>query len=129
MTESALSKRRLSPGAWLLLFLNLLLLSGQVGFGKQAALMQRGEAIHLFFLNPFYFASMACLVLQSVIWPLVLKRVPLGFAYGINSLNYVSMLAVGHCFFSERITMNNLLGAALIMAGVCIWAANLRSIP
>lgn len=109
-----------------MLLANLLLLAGQAGFGKQAALAQIGSGLHLFFLNPFYLATMACLVLQVLVWPLVLKRVPLGFAYGFNSLGYVATLALSHWVFGEIITVPNLLGAGLIVAGLWMWALGLE---
>ena len=78
MTQPLSRSKKLHPAAWLLLLLNLILLAGQAVFGKQAALAQRGMALQLFFLNPFYLATMACLGSQALVWPLVLKRVPLG---------------------------------------------------
>ena len=126
MTDESRGYGRMRLGGFWLLLVNLVLLAGQVGLGKQAALEQRGAALHMFVLNPFYYASMACLLLQTVVWPMVLTRVPLGFAYGVNSLNYVTMLAVSRWVFGESITRSNLIGASLIMAGVCVWAGSLR---
>lgn len=112
--------------AWGLLLANLGLLAGQVGFGKQAALAQIGRGLHLFFLNPFYLATMACLLLQVLVWPMVLKRVPLGFAYGFNTLGYVATLAISHWVFGEILTPANLLGSGLIIAGLWVWALALE---
>ena len=109
--------------------MNLLLLAGQAGFGKQAALVQGGIGLHLFFLNPYYLAALACLALQALIWPLILKRVPLGFAYGVNSLNYANMLIVSHWVFGEFITPANMLGAGMIVAGLWLWTRGLRTTP
>ena len=127
MTQPLHGKRHLQPGVWWLLALNLVLLAGQAGLGKQAALAQTGVPIRHFVLNPFYLASVACLILQALIWPLVLRRCPLGFAHGVNSLNYVSILAVSYLVFSEQVTVQNFLGVALIVAGVWVWARDMRA--
>lgn len=126
VTQPLTRSKKLHPAAWLLLLLNLLLLAGQAGFGKQAALIQRGMALQLFFLNPFYLATMACLGFQALVWPLVLKRVPLGFAYGMNSLSCVTTLVISRLVFGEAVTLPNMLGAGLIMAGLWIWAFHIE---
>lgn len=126
MKDRKLVQAPFSAGTWGLLLFNLVLLAGQVGFGKKAALDQRGVALQLVIMNPCFFASIACLVLQSLVWPMILTRVPLGFAYGVNSLNYVSMLVISKWVFGEAVTVSNVAGATLIMAGVCIWAGSLR---
>ena len=118
---------RISCGSWLLLGVNLLMLAGQAGFGKQAALVQRGVGLHLFLLNPFYLLLMVCLALQAVLWPVILKRVSLGFAYGINTLSLPITLAISYYLFNESITRANVLGAGLIMAGLWIWAFDLQT--
>ena len=119
---SSTGHHRIQAGAWWLLVVNLLLLAGQVGLGKQAALVQRGIGIHLFILNPFYLASMGCLILQALVWPMVLRRCPLGFAYGMNSLNYVNMLVISRLVFGEQVTLQNVWGAGLIIAGIWVWS-------
>ena len=122
VTAPMSSKSPLQAGTWWLLLVNLLLLAGQAGFGKQAALIQREVGIHLFFLNPFYLITMGCLLLQTLVWPLVLNRSPLSFAYGMNSLNYVNTLAISRLVFGEQVTIPNLLGAGLIILGIWIWS-------
>ena len=126
VTNPSTPSKKLHPAAWALLSLNLLLLAGQAGFGKQAALVQRGIGLQFFFLNPFYLATMACLGFQALVWPLVLKRVPLGFAYGMNSLNCVTTLVISRLLFGEAVTPANMAGAGLIMAGLWIWAYHIE---
>jgi multidrug transporter EmrE-like cation transporter len=127
VTGPLTGERRLQAGAWWLLGLNLVLLAGQAGLGKQAALAQQGVPLRLFIFNPFYLASLGCLLLQALVWPLVLRRCPLGFAYGVNSLNYVSILVLSYFVFSEPVTAQNLVGVGLIVAGVWVWSRDVRA--
>jgi drug/metabolite transporter (DMT)-like permease len=117
---------RLHFSTWLLLGLNLALLSAQTGFSKQAALHQRGTDIHLFWTNPFYFMMLGCLGLQAVLWPFLLKRCPLGFAYSTTSLNLISMLLIGRVIFGESVTWSNLIGCLLIVIGVWLWSSSAK---
>lgn len=106
------------------LLLNLLLLAGQAGFGKQAALYQQGLAIHNFWANPYYLLTMACLGLQVMVWPLVLRYHPLGFAYGVSSLNLVATLAISAGIFGETVTWANAAGCVFIVSGVWVWGTS-----
>ena len=122
MTDGASTRPRLTAGAWALLLVNLALIAGQTGLGKQASLHQDAMTVMGVATNHWYWATMFCLGLQALVWPMVLKRAPLGFAYGFNSLSYVNTLLLSHFVFHEHITPQNVVGAALIMAGVVLWA-------
>lgn len=105
-----------------LLVLNLLLLTGQVGFGKAAALyMDRLPGFDVTG-NPWYLATLLCLLAQAFVWPLVLKRVPLSFAYSFGALQYPVTLLISRAVFGERITSANVIGSGLIVAGILVWA-------
>jgi multidrug transporter EmrE-like cation transporter len=129
MTDLEVKDARLTPGAWVLLLVNLALIAGQTGFGKQAALQQAAMTVGRVATNPWYWATMACLGVQALVWPLVLQRVPLGFAYGFNALSYVNTLLLSRFVFREHVSLANLLGAGLIMVGVMVWARGVERQP
>ena len=113
--------------AWVLLGINLVLLAGQNGFGKQAAIDQRGVDILLFWTNPHYFLALGCLGIQAVLWPLVLTCCPLGFAYASTSLNLVTTLLIAAIVFGESVTWSNLVGGMLIAIGTWIWSTSYQT--
>lgn len=116
-----------SYSAWGFLLLNLLLLAGQAGFGKQASLVQREMGMMYFWANPFYLLTMACLGLQVMVWPLVLRRFSLGFAYGFNALSLVTTLLISWGIYGETVTWSNVAGCGLIVGGVRLWAAGMNA--
>lgn len=71
-----------------------------------------------FVTSPWYLGGLACLILQAFFWQLVLREVQLFVAYLVTSLNYFLVLAASRILFLERVTSLNLIGAAVIVAGV-----------
>jgi multidrug transporter EmrE-like cation transporter len=98
--------------------LSLLCQVFSVGFGKQAALSMSGFSPHAVMSNRFYILSVLCLGLQAMLWPIVLRRYALSFAYFYMSASYAAILAMSYLLFNELVTMFNLAGAALIVTGV-----------
>jgi multidrug transporter EmrE-like cation transporter len=105
-----------------LLLVNLLLIAGQVGFGKKAALYMNHVPGFDVATNPWYLITIACLLLQALLWPLILKRTPLGFAYAFGALQYPVTLLISRTAFGETVTPLNVVGSGLIVAGVFVWA-------
>ncbi len=101
-----------------LLLLNLALLGGQAAFGKEAALRQESLTPAAVIGNPFYIATLGCLAGHAVIWPLILQRAPLGFAYAFMTLQYPLVLVLSRTLFGEKVTLLNVAGAVLIAGGV-----------
>lgn len=101
-----------------LLLLNLALLGGQAAFGKEAALRQESLTAEAVVGNPFYLATLGCLAGHAVVWPIILQRVPLGFAYAFTTLQYPLVLVLSRALFGEKVTLLNVAGAALIAGGV-----------
>jgi drug/metabolite transporter (DMT)-like permease len=88
------------------------------GFGKQAALSMPRFTPEAVLANRLYLASLACLVVQSACWPVALRRFPLSFAYLVMSASYAAVLLMSALIFHEAVGATDLLGAALIVAGV-----------
>lgn len=60
--------------------------------------------------------------IYAVLWQLVLKRVPLSQAYLFKSMSIVFSLFFAWSLFHEVITTKNLVGCALIIAGIMVSA-------
>lgn len=106
---------------WLpMLCLNLSLLCQvlSVGFGKQAALSISQFSARSVLENRFYLLSMLCLALQSIFWPIALRRYPLTFAYFYMSASYAAILVMSWMVFHEPVSIFNIIGAVLIVTGV-----------
>jgi drug/metabolite transporter (DMT)-like permease len=103
---------------WLFLLLSLLCQVTAAVTGKLAALRLSAATPHAFLTNRWYLATLACLILQAFFWQLVLRGFRLFVAYLFTSLNYLLILAVSRIFFLEHITLLNVIGAAVIVAGV-----------
>lgn len=105
-----------------MLCLNLSLLCQvlSAGFGKQAAISMQSFTPLSVLSNHFYFFSMVCLGIQSIVWPLALRRYALSFAYLYTSGSYVAILLLSYFIFHEDISTTNIVGAALIITGINI---------
>ena len=93
-----------------------------VYFGKKAALGIHWTNIWAAFSNLYFLASLACLALQALVWPFALREFPLVVAYTIMTLVYPGLLLISYFAFQERIGLMNMVGAALIMAGVAMFS-------
>lgn len=69
-------------------------------------------------VNPFYMLSLGFLLLQAFVWQQALKRYSLTFAYPLMSLANFGILFASSLLFDEGITASNLVGLAVISAGV-----------
>ncbi len=106
------------PASWLFLGLSLLLQTVVAILGKTAALLMGRPSLGAFLTSPWYLGCLALLVLQAFCWQLVLREVRLFVAYLVTSLNYFLVLVASRIFFFERVTIANVAGAAVIVAGV-----------
>jgi multidrug transporter EmrE-like cation transporter len=84
-------------------------------FAKYASLSMHGVSD---IVNVFYILSLACLVLQAIVWQVVLKNYELSFAYPFISLVNFVVLFSSYALFNEGVSWANALGLALISAGL-----------
>lgn len=101
-----------------LMGLHILLLFYSVGgyFSKSAA-----GAVFLskeYILD--YFAVLGILMVYAVFWQLILKKLPLTVAMANKSITVIWGMLYGVMFFQEKITFYNLLGAGMIILGICL---------
>jgi len=80
-----------------------------------------GELYLLFeFINPFYLLSLVAFAVQAVLWTRALRAFPLGIAYASSTLYYPGVLMLAYWVFNEPVKMSQLLGVALMMAGIIL---------
>jgi drug/metabolite transporter (DMT)-like permease len=109
---------RLHPIRWVFPILSLACQAAAVVLGKYAALRMGVPTGAAFLSNSYYLAGLGCLVLQALFWQLVVREFRLFVAYLFTSLNYLLVLAASHVLFLEHISVANVAGAAVIIAGV-----------
>lgn len=62
--------------------------------------------------------------LYAFLWQKALKRFPLVVAYSNKGIVIIWTMLLGVLFFSEKITFNNILGVAIIIAGITLVSKN-----
>ncbi|HID57135.1 TPA: hypothetical protein EYP37_11440 [Candidatus Poribacteria bacterium] len=68
--------------------------------------------------NPFVIFGLLVFVFTSMLWLVVLSRVPLSMAYPMLSLSYVIAILVSWLIFKEHIPWTRVVGAIIICGGV-----------
>lgn len=58
----------------------------------------------------------------AVLWQQVIKRMPLSTAYMFKGTSLVFVLLFSALLFGESITLNNVIGSAIIIAGIVLFA-------
>jgi len=109
---------KVRPVSLLFLVLSLCFQAIAIVLGKTAALRMGNPSLSAFLSSPWYLAGLTCLVFQAFFWQLVLREVRLFIAYLATSMNYFIVLAAARIFFLERVTIVNVIGATVIVAGV-----------
>jgi len=104
--------------AYILLHILLLLYAASTVLSKLAA---GEEFLSLRFLL-YYGGVLALLAVYALGWQQVIKRLPLTAAYAHKAVTVVWGLAAGLLFFGEPMTAGKAAGAALVIAGVVLFA-------
>lgn len=117
---------RIGLTAWLLILASVLLGSvGQIvlkmGMEKVPEISSGGGFVHAF-RHPLVIAGLACYVIATFAWLVVLQRVPVSFAYPMISLNYVFVTLLARYIRGEVVPSLRYLGLVLILAGVMVIA-------
>ena len=60
--------------------------------------------------------------LYAILWQQVIARMPLSTAYMFKGTSLVFVLLISALLFGEAITTNNLIGSAIIIAGIVLYA-------
>jgi multidrug transporter EmrE-like cation transporter len=67
-----------------------------------------------------YAAAFCVLALYALLWQQVLKRMPLSVAYPNKAVTIILGMLWGALLFSEVLTWNKMLGAAVIISGIVL---------
>lgn len=97
---------------------------GAIVFGKIASMHLAAISIHDLLTNKFYFISLAFLAMQSIFWPLALRKMQLARAYIIMSLLYPLIIAASIVLFQEKVGMAKIIGCVIIVFGVAIFLSS-----
>ncbi len=105
---------------YIFIFLSIFFQSVSFIFSKLAALHIEDNSIINYIFNPYYIASLFCLVLQAFFWQKTLEYMNLSKAYPYTGLIYVFILIYTYFLFNEPISLNNILGTSIILIGIYI---------
>ena len=87
--------------------------------GVMGKLASRYEFLSFHFFL-FYGAEIAVLGIYALLWQQVIKRFDLSVAYANRAMALMWSLAWAALFFGESITIPNIVGGAIIIAGIMI---------
>lgn len=60
--------------------------------------------------------------LYAVLWQQILKRIELSLAYMFKGTGLIFVMLLAYVLFGEQITLNNIVGAAIIIIGIVLFA-------
>lgn len=79
--------------------------------------------------SPLLLIGVAIFGVSTLLWLLALSKADLSFAYPFLSLTYIAVLVGGAVLFHERVTIDRVLGFAVIVTGVWIVARSEKKAP
>lgn len=110
---------RMGWGTALLLAATLLLLSmGQILFKYASKGVSFGDPRSL--LSPSLLSGLFVYGVATIMWILVLKKLPLSLAFPFYGLTFLLVPLLAHFLIGEKIGYQTLLGGAIIMFGVFV---------
>ena len=66
--------------------------------------------------------AIAVMGVYAICWQQVLKRIELSTAYMFKGTSLIFVMLLAFAIFGERITMMNIIGAAVIVLGITLYA-------
>jgi len=66
--------------------------------------------------------AVGVLGVYAVLWQQIIKRMPLSTAYMFKGMSLVFVLLISAFLFGEAITTSNLIGSAIIIIGIVLYA-------
>ena len=64
--------------------------------------------------------------IYAILWQQLLKKLPLNFAYANKSLTLIWGMLFGIIIFKEKVTVMNIIGALVVLAGVILMVTDGR---
>src|SRR5690242_5377999 len=71
-------------------------------------------------LSPTFVLALAIYGVSTLLWVLALRIVPLSAAFPLYALAFLLVPVLSHLFVGEPLSVNTLIGGAVIIAGVAI---------
>ena len=99
-----------------LLSLSLVIQSLSSVFIKYAGMYETLSKEFIF----FYLMAIGCLGVFAIMWQFLLELIPLTTAYLRKGILYILILFWSVILFKEQVTMNNIIGSVIIIAGILI---------
>lgn len=87
-------------------------------FGSICSKMASRQKFLSFKFIVFYGLLIAILGVYAILWQQILKKIPLSIAYANKSVGVIWGMIWGAVIFSETITLNMIIGAVFVVAGV-----------
>lgn len=60
--------------------------------------------------------------IYAILWQQIIARIPISTAYMFKGTGLIFGLLFAYLIFGEQITVNNLIGAAIIIAGIALFS-------
>lgn len=101
----------------------VLLATGQVLFklaARQAPVVRQLSDLWGLFQSHWLWLALFLYGLATVLWVLLLQRVPLSRAYPFAALGFVLVPAAGVFIFAEKVSALYIVGTAMIIVGIFI---------
>ena len=103
-----------------MIFLLHLLIAGY-SFGGIFTKLAAGESFLSIKFCLFYGMVVFILFLYAIGWQQIIKHVPLTLAYSAKAATVIWGMVWGALVFGDVLSLNNVLGAAMIMAGIVLY--------
>jgi len=68
----------------------------------------------------FYVLAVGCLGVFAIMWQFLLELIPLTTAYLRKGILYILILIWSVILFKEQVTLNNVIGSIIIIAGISL---------
>lgn len=72
------------------------------------------------FTNPYVLTGVALYAVTSVLWLMVISKLPVSMAYPAVSLSYIVVIFTAYFFLGEPFTLQKMIGSLGIIGGVFI---------
>ncbi len=90
-----------------------------------APLLSKAASAHSFLSLPYLLylgGAVLTLGIYAIIWQQIIKRIPVSDAYMFKGTSIIFVLLLSHLLFGEAITLQNYIGAAIIIGGIALYA-------
>lgn len=100
----------------------LILQSGYFIFSLAGIFLKLGASYHIFSAGfiLLYATSLLCAFCFAILWQQVLREYELMTAYAWRGVLFMWTSLWAYFFFGENLTLNNIIGAAVILCGVYV---------